>query len=319
MDDIDLRAIAATQGHVFTRRDASHLSDEVVEWRLAKGVWTRLARGVYAETAIVEEVADDPLRRHALDIAAERIRRQRTTVISHESAARFQGLALLRPEERTPRLTSRHGAPLKTKDVEIDVADYSERDVFQVDGAPGPVLSVARTVVDLARERPFHSAVVTADSALHLELCGRAELDAVLELCSGWPGIVAAREAIAFADKRAESALESLARVGCLEGALPTPVPQLWIPDEKGFLFARADLGWEQERTILEADGKVKYKGVEPSPIDPLVLEKIREAKLRDLGWEVERVMWEEAMFDRIAMAARVRRAFARAARHHAA
>lgn len=319
MDDVDLRAIAAAQGHVFTRPDASHLSDEAIRWRLAKGWWTRLARGVYAETAVVEAVADDPLRRHALDVAAERLRRHRPTVISHESAARFHGLTLLRPQERTPRLTARRGAPLKTDDVEIERAYYSDRDICHVDGSPGPLLSVPRTVVDLARERPFHSAVVTADSALHLELCGRAELEAVLDLCSGWPGVVAAREAVAFADARAESALESLCRVACHEGGLPAPQPQLWIPDELGYLFARADLGWKAEHTLLEADGKVKYRGVERGPLDPLVLEKVREAKLRDLGWEVERVMWEEALFDRLEVAARVRRAFARAARHHAA
>lgn len=304
---------------MFRRSDAHHLTDKAVRWRLASGQWTRLAKGIYAETAVVEAVTDDPLRRHALDLAAERLRRRRETVISHESAARFHGMALLRPEERSPRLTSRAGAPLKTPEVEIDVAHYDDRDVCTVAGAPGPLLSVPRTVVDLCRERPFHSAVVTADSALFRELCGRAELEAALDACAGWPGIVAAREAIAFADGRAESPLESLARVGCHEGDLPRPTPQLWIPDEFGFYFARVDLGWEEQHTILEADGKVKYEGSEPGPSDPLVLEKIREAKLRDLGWEVERVMWEEALFDRMAVAARVRRAFARAARHHAA
>jgi hypothetical protein len=316
MDDDDLRALAATQGHVFRRSDATHLSDNEVRRRIDSGEWTRCGRGVYVETGLVQSVADDPLRTHALDIAAARLQLGRWVAASHESAARLHGVALLNPIPTVPRFTARRGAPAKKSYAELEVAELQDLDVVQLAG--GPATSVARTVVDLCRERPFAAGVVTADSALFRQQCSADELDVALHRCAGWPGIKQARVAVAFADARAESPLESLCRVACHEGELPPPEPQLWIADERGFLFARADLGWKDQRTLLEGDGVLKYRGFERGPTDPLALEKIRQHKLEDLGWEVVRAMWEEALANRPTIAARVQRAFERAARRAA-
>ena len=85
----------------------------------------------------------------------------------------------------------------------------------------------------------------------------------------------------------------------------------LW--DEDG-PFARVDQYWKEYRTVAEADGALKYR----TPAD-LFEEKRREDRMRDLGEEVVRYTWEEAFRRPQLLAARMRRAFVRSARRHAA
>jgi hypothetical protein len=86
-----------------------------------------------------------------------------------------------------------------------------------------PLTTVARTVIDLARCLSFEAGVAVADSALYGGKATRGELDAVLARCARWPGIQRARRAVAFADPRAESVLESLGRAAFHQAGLPPP------------------------------------------------------------------------------------------------
>ena len=74
-------------------------------------------------------------------------------------------------------------------------------------------------------------------------------------------------------------------------------------------MWARVDALFAEQRTIVEFDGRVKYD--DP---DAIWREKLREDRLRELGYEVVRVTWAE-LFDPVALAAKVRRAFDRARR----
>ncbi len=159
--------------------------------------------------------------------------------------------------------------------------------------------------MDVARARGFAAGVIIADAALARRV-SRTDLQAVLDGRQNWPGADAAYRAVAFADARSESPLESLGRVRFAEQGLPPPALQVLVADEDG-PFARMDHAWEEERTVAEADGALKYA----SAAD-LFLEKRREDRLRDLGWEVVRYTWDDALRRPELLAARVRRAFLR-------
>ncbi len=168
--------------------------------------------------------------------------------------------------------------------------------------------TAARTVVDLARELDFRAGVVAADSALHRKLTAKEELRAVLATCSQWRGIQRAREVVEFADPRAESPLESIARVVFRDCGLPPPDLQVWLGGVAEPI-GRVDFYWTKYRTIAEVDGDMKYK-------DPrrAKAQLKRDALLRSDGYEVVHFDWQEVTSspDYVAATIRARRT------HHA-
>jgi hypothetical protein len=310
MDDLELASLATRQGGVFHVSQATHLSRATIRWRERRGDWVRLRRGVYADARVL---AVPDLERELLDLAAVRLTLRPDVVVSHESAAGAQGIPLLSPVPAVQRFTCARGSVERGREWWINVAQLPERHIVQRCGVP--MTAPARTALDLARDRGFVHGVVACDGALFQGLCTPEDLSAVLVDCFDWPGNRTAQEVVAFADGRAETPIESLARVACHEHGIEPPDLQVWVEDEWGRQFARADLGWRKRRVLLEADGMVKYRGQERGPSDPLEREKRRQAQLEDLGWVVVRVLWHEARFDRARLARRIRAGFAEAER----
>ncbi len=145
----------------------------------------------------------------------------------------------------------------------------------------------------------------------------RQDLLAGLELAAHCRGVGQARRVASFIDAGAESVGESYSRIVLHRVGLPVPRLQFPVRDRSGITVARADFGWEQQRTLGEFDGKIKYgRLLPPNELagDAVFREKVREDLLRDLGWEVVRWTWDD--LDRPAIVAeRLRRAFARGAR----
>ncbi len=127
--------------------------------------------------------------------------------------------------------------------------------------------------------------------------------------CRHWPGVRYAAKVVEFADPWAESVLESIARVVFAEHELPPPQTQVPIIDGPS-IVARVDFYWKQYRTIAETDGLLKYTSA-----DVLRAEKLRQERLADLGYEIVRITWPQITKQPAETAARIRRAFARAAR----
>ena len=144
------------------------------------------------------------------------------------------------------------------------------------------------------------------------------ELAAKLERARSRHGIAQARRTAALLDPRSESPGESMSRVVLADHRIPKPVPQFSVFDRVGRLAGRADFGWQQEHTLGEFDGKVKYGRLllKPgqSPQDALFEEKRREDLLRDLGWQIVRWTWAD-LYAPAALIERLHRAFARGRR----
>ena len=103
--------------------------------------------------------------------------------------------------------------------------------------------------MDIARTTGFMEGVVAADYALHSHVAIKVEFAIILEDCARWRGIARARQVLDFADSRAESALESVARVRFAQFAIPPPALQVNIRGAQGFI-GRADFCWHEYQTI---------------------------------------------------------------------
>jgi len=262
---------------------------------LREGLLVAHRQGVYAPGTRFGELHRDEASAHALRVAAALARTRSNCAASHESAAIIHGLKLLdRPSGNRVVLTHpRQGSGSRSgrEGVRIHVAELPAEDVVRRHGVP--VTSVARTVADLSRSGSFREGVVVADAALHAGMVTRAELERALAAYPRWPGLRRAREVVAFSDARAESPLESLARVIFHERGLPPPELQVWIHDGYGARIARVDFFWRQYQTIGEADGAMKYE-------DPAAARRQlgRDKKLRGTGYELVHFGWQGIVYD---------------------
>jgi very-short-patch-repair endonuclease len=264
-----------------------------------------MRRGVYATRPAVDWARANPKRGHALLAIAACLSVGRDSVVSHQSAALIHGLDLFpRPPDRVTltRPTARRSARRRSDDLFFHAAKLPDGHVTRLHGLR--VTTVSRTVVDLARTSSFMSAVVTADSALHAGLTTKEALLTACEDCARWPGIRQARRAIDFSDPRAESVLESCARVVFQENGLDPPQLQVSIagPDAR----YSVDFYWPKHRVIAEADGEVKYS--EPRKA---IRQLERDQRLRDLGYKVVHFTWRELFQNPRAVIERIRKAFA--------
>jgi hypothetical protein len=195
---------APTRTGVFTRRQAIGVgyAPGSIAHRLRTGQWLALRRGIYVERRRYQGCATEA-ERHALRVAAATLALDACdTVASHQSAAFLHGLAAVRPPPMV--IVSRPpGAPGRdrVRGVHVHRAALPAAHVGRALGIPAT--SAARTAVDLARTLPFGEAVIAMDSAMHLGLTGRAELEQVLAGCRGWPGSQRAVAVVGFANAAA--------------------------------------------------------------------------------------------------------------------
>lgn len=256
-----------------------------------EGQVVRVRPGVYLPLPTGEGHA---LRREAEVLASVRGVVERLTTsywLSHETAALLWGcwtwrLGRLVHVTQLANPSVRRDADLTTR---RHWTALPERDRSDLDGVP--VTSLERTVVDCARSLPAPSALVVADSALRLGAEVRL-LDQILDESAGKRGVVQARQILQLADARSESPGETLVRWTALDVGLPPLVPQFPVITWLGEF--RLDLAWPELRIGLEFDGAVKYAGGMGDPRERLLAEKRREDALRESGWTILRVTWED-------------------------
>lgn len=297
----------AAQAHTagFSKSDIRRL--------LRGGSWMALRRGVYIDAEALASVADDPRRRHALEIAGLLLIVECDAVACGTSAARLLGIETLTPPSAELAIvTGDHDVKGARRDgYVLRSAALPAHHRRVLNGVP--VTSPARTAVDIARWSPLVDGVVVIDSVLRQCLATQRELHEVLCVSHSWRGIAGARRAIELSDRKADSVLESVSRVAMHEQGIPAPRTQVLLGDRDG-PFAQADFLWDEFRVIGEADGLAKYEPSDGRTTREIMrAEKRREARLLDLGYDVVRWGWEDAR-DSPRLAARLRAAFARGA-----
>lgn len=276
---------------VGVRTMAEWLATGLSRWRFEKLVETgslvRIRYGVYATAVTVKEAKRDPRLQHAVRATAARAATGRDSVASHQSAALLHGVALLgkpRPEQVTLTRSAgtRKGRPSGSGTV-LHVADLPAGHVTACLGVP--VTTVERTVADIARTTSFMSGVVSADHALHWDKTTKAEITKVLARYPHWPGAAKAKRVIEFADDRAESPLESCARVVFDQHGLPPPQLQAHLGGDR--YIGRVDFYWPEYRTVAETDGDLKYRGQAEA-----LAHLERDQLLRAAGFRVVHITW---------------------------
>ncbi|WP_198154105.1 type IV toxin-antitoxin system AbiEi family antitoxin [Catenuloplanes japonicus] len=117
-----------------------------------------------------------------------------------------------------------------------------------------PVTTPARTAFDLGRQRNKADAVIALDAMLHRRLITKRRVEELIGVRRGLRGVPALRCALAFADHRTESPMESRVRLLLHDAGLPAPVPQHRIFAGRRFL-ARVDFAYPGERLVIEYEG----------------------------------------------------------------
>lgn len=261
-----------------------------------------ICRGVYRRAEFVS--ADDDDRYLAL-LRGTQLTARADLVFAQLSAARIWRLPIIGAWPRTVHVT----------DERRDGSRSTAGIVRHNWGVPGVAIELhglrvtplVQTVVDVARFAPFEVGIAMADSALHglrapdggwiRAPLPRAALEETVGRLSGARGCVRAREVVAFADERSESAGESLSRVNIRMLRLPTPVLQQQFDDGLGRMIT--DFWWPEANLVGEFDGRGKYLRDEftrgRSTAEIVLAEKRREDRIRVLGPSVTRWDWDTA------------------------
>ena len=286
---------------------AGYTSGEVQRERRA-GALLSVRRGAYVRPD--DERLGRAAERHRLLVISTVLVLSPDSVVSHASAAMMHGLpiwGITLDKVEVTRDASSGGRT--TRGVRRHTAPLAPSEITTVDGVL--VTTVDRTLADIARTAGFEQAVVSADAALRRHMVDRAALDAALARAAGWPGIPAARRALAFADPGGASPGESRSRVAMHRFGLPEPQLQ-WPVVDGGKVIAETDFGWPALRTVGEFDGQVKYgRTLKPgqSPGDVVFAEKVREDAVRATDHGMVRWIWDD-LDDFSPVADRLRRTF---------
>jgi very-short-patch-repair endonuclease len=254
---------AANGGVATTRELLTVMSPKALEVGVRSGRLIRVRRGVYALRP-----PDVPARLAALDLASG------THIVAcMQTAAEIYGFGT-EPDDR-----------LHFLDPGVRMRPSADLMVHQRIGAPlrkvhgRLVTSPAWTAVEIARTLRRPRALAVLDAALHSECCTRADLSTAVAEQKGRRGIVHVRELVQLADGRAESPMESEARLAFIDGGLPKSELQYEIRDLHGRLW-RVDFAWPEHRVVAEYDSIQWHANPDGWKHD-----RMKTARLQECGW----------------------------------
>lgn len=272
---------------------ACGVSEHELEALLRSGELVVVRHGVYAlgtDWTELDPYVDQPRQR----ARAAHLTMVTDHVLSHDSAARELGLAVLRPHRELVHITRPgvHGSRTE-HGVKHHLAPYRDDQVVDVDGIP--VLDMARTAVDMAREHGVMGGLPTFDSALRAGVPRSAFTRAIAPMRS-WPHVRRARTCVDLADGGAENTAETLGRLLLAELGLGPIETQFPVPVPGGVAWCDLRVG----RHLFEVDGRVKYLGADRGGVadrpveDVLWDEKRRQTEICAHGLGMSRIIWED-------------------------
>lgn len=249
----------------------------------ARGLLLRVARGAYASCEALESAT--PWEAFALKSRGFVVSAGPNAYAAGWSAVAIAGFPTISPPPPHPQIVVPrelgHATNSTFGEVWRTPLPPEQRTLFR----GTRMVSAARAVVDIARSAPRADALVVADAALALGTT-REDLLAVAGFQARWRNIAKARWALEHADPYAETALESLGRLACIEYRLPIPISNAWI--ELGPLRYRPDHLLDEFWLILEGDGSQKYDD-RPDAGSIVARQREREWHFREAGFEIGR------------------------------
>jgi len=265
-----------------------------------RGILIRVKQGVYLPRPHWEALK--PRERHRVRVViAERVGGP-GLVFSHGSAAALLGLPVLgRWPEKAHVLRDCAAGGRSTTGLVQHALGLRGVPLVMVAGLT--VTAPARTVIDLATTMPFDCALVSTDAALRVDrrtrrcLTTPEEVRTLLERMMPFRGMRRVESVLDASTVLSDSAAETLCRIILAELGFASPELQVEFSDAEG-LIGYADFTWRHARVILEFDGLGKYIDAHYThgrlPAEIVILEKKREDRLRNLGYNVIRVYWDD-------------------------
>ncbi len=281
-------SVAADDQGVLSFADLAELgwTDQTIRRAVASGRLTRLSRGWFAVGLPTDPTAEHLVRLRAVERAF-----QETAVASHHSELLRLGLPAYAADlsvvhlcrsDPTKQGRRRRGVMVHSP---VPAAAIEDRRLL-------PAVAVAQHAVAVGAQ----GGLAAADAGLRTGLLTAEGLDDAFGLVGAHRDIPMLRALMRFADARSESVGESRLRLIVHLMRLEV-IPQFEVRD--GSFVARADLGLRDHPVLLKFDGFVKYRRAAATDgwragRDELVAEKVREDRLRALGFTVVRVTWHE-------------------------
>lgn len=225
-------------------------------------------------------------------------------VLVGRSAARVHGIPVPGRDEfvelNLPGRNSRRPRREWPEKVVYRAARLHEDEVAVVGGLR--VTTIVRTAADVARFHGLVAGIVAFDAVLAMRNMSRGRAEHLLGMLGRVTGIRTARRALALADPRSESPLESWGRAQILEAGLPG-IEELAVQVEV--------LGG-RHRVAVELHGDLKYDG-QTTGVDPVTQmsrDRERERLIQNAGYSLVHATYPDLVEGRFL--GKVREALAR-------
>ena len=313
-----VRQHAQARHGIFRRADLHALGIDPSSIRtfVRRGWWARLHHGVYVD-AEVFAAAVHPVDRLRIQASAAIAALPGSVFTFGPTSAKLHGLAVDRPLLKTVSLVRPYTADQRALhrrirttstlgSISIHRHALNPGHITIADGLPS--VDILDAAISTAARSVLMWAVATLDSLLWASPDALEALHDRVESWSGLRGIGTVRRAAQLARHGAQNPFETISRLRFTQAGLPEPVLQLPVYDADG-LIGNVDMAWLEFMVIGEADGLLKYENR-----SDLIAEKLREDRLRALGWIVVRWTWDELMRTPHVVIARIERAMRMAA-----
>lgn len=279
-------SLVANEAGVFTRTEAiaaGHSDNQLSRW-VRDGTVRRVARGAFA-VGPAPEHAEGRLIERAKAFALPHGNR---VALSHHAALLVHGIATYAVPLHTVYAVRISGGAQLGAGVHLERPRITPPTVL-VDGVN--VVRAEVAVLQVARVFGHVAGLVAADSALSHEVLDRGLLGREAERVGAAPGVAVARAVVDLCRDGAQSPGETRLRLAVEQMGYRTETQcPIAMPGRNPFAFA--DLRIVGTNGLVEFDGAVKYEGANGR--QALVNEKVREDRIRGLGWHLERVVWRD-------------------------
>lgn len=311
-DHVAERSLA--HGRVFRREQlpAWNVDPDVLRPMVRRKWWLRLRHGVYVDAAVLDASSSDPTDRHLLDCAAAISALPLPSYAFASTAAALHGMPFDRRLLQTVDLVRDSGTDVRALQRRIRVsAALPQVDVRTHSLAPAS-LTIIRGVPTVSRAVAAVTTAAQSDPEWALAIFDAAAwrdarvIPHLTSIAKDWPvlrGIGVVRSVLPLARTGSQTPLESISRYRLVRHGIDEPELQVPLHDHDG-LIGFADMAWLKLGVIGEADGLAKYESR-----DDYLREKIREDRIRALGFIVVRWTWDQIIRDTPSVVARIRHA----------